>query len=111
MKPNGVASHWIDYRDHLQEGLNNLRFSEYIWESEFMANSGFYTNRLTKSEIRAYFEHAGFSVEVYDKELWPRGLPTPQRAMYKPFTAMPEHALMVMTNWLLLRKRGGSVRP
>jgi hypothetical protein len=26
--------------------LNNLRFSERIWESEFMAKSGFYTNRI-----------------------------------------------------------------
>ncbi len=110
MKPDGVASHWIDYRDHLQEGLNNLRFSERAWESEFMANSGFYTNRLTESQIRAFFEGAGFSVEIHDKELWPGGLPTPRQAMSEPFAAMPEHELMVMSNWLLLRKQSRSAR-
>src|SRR5262249_11769326 len=47
LKPTGVASHLIDFKDHLQGALNNLRFSERVWESHFMASSGFYTNRLT----------------------------------------------------------------
>jgi len=28
LKPNGICSHEIDLRDHLNESLNNLRFSE-----------------------------------------------------------------------------------
>jgi len=110
MKADGVASHWIDYRDHLDMKLNNLRFSEPIWESEFMVNSGFYTNRLPEFAIRGLFEKAGFAVEVCDTDLWPGGLPTPQQAMSEPFANMPADQLMVMTNWLLLRKRhdGGS---
>jgi SAM-dependent methyltransferase len=104
MKPDGVASHWIDYRDHLQLGLNNLRFSEPVWESDFMSRSGFYTNRLPAFAIRALFEQAGFTVEVRNTTLWPGGLPTPQRAMSKPFRGMIADDLMVMTNWLLLRK-------
>ena len=41
LKPNGVISHNINYKDHLDESLNNLRFSERLWESKFFANSGF----------------------------------------------------------------------
>jgi len=104
MAPDGVASHWIDYRDHLELGLNNLRFRESIWESEFMVRSGFYTNRLPAPEIRALFEQAGFVVETRDTVFWPGGLPTPQSAMSEPFSTMPPEKLMVMTNWLLLRK-------
>lgn len=105
MSPEGVASHWIDYRDHLDMKLNNLRFSELVWESNFMVNSGFYTNRIPAAEIRSLFEEAGFSVEVRDTCFWPAGLPTPQRAMSEPFASMAEESLMVMCNWLLLRKR------
>lgn len=108
MAPAGVASHWIDYRDHLQLGLNNLRFSEPVWESDFMARSGFYTNRMTAVEIRAQFEEAGFAIEERDTTLWPGGLPTPQAAMSEPFASMAEEDLMVMMNWLLLRKRASS---
>ena len=104
MKPDGVASHWIDYRDHLQMGLNNLRFSEVVWESDFMTRSGFYTNRLPAFAIRALFEQAGFVVEECAATFWPGGLPTPQRVMSKPFRGMAPDELMVMTNWLLLRK-------
>jgi len=107
MAPDGVASHWIDYRDHLQDGLNNLRFSESVWESDFMASSGFYTNRLPAASISARFEEAGFSVEVRSTQDWPRGLPTSQAAMSEPFAAMAPNDLMVMTNWILLRKPDG----
>jgi SAM-dependent methyltransferase len=105
MAPGGVASHWIDYRDHLEMKLDNLRFSEPVWESAFMVNSGFYTNRMPAADIRSHFEEAGFVVEERDTVVWPQGLPTPQAAMSEPFASMAEKDLMVMTNWLLLRKR------
>jgi SAM-dependent methyltransferase len=105
MSADGVASHWIDYRDHLDMKLNNLRFSEPVWESDFMVNSGFYTNRIPAAKICALFKEAGFSVEVRDTSLWPGGLPTPQRAMSEPYASMAKDSLMVMSNWLLLRKR------
>ena len=107
MAPDGVASHWIDYRDHLQDGLNKLRFSESMWESDFMANSGFYTNRIPARAIRELFESAGFEVEVRDSHNWPAHLPTPQTAMSKPYADMAPCDLRVMTNWLLLRKPHG----
>ena len=36
LKKNGVCSHQIDLRDHLGGSLNNLRFSENIWESKIL---------------------------------------------------------------------------
>jgi SAM-dependent methyltransferase len=46
VRDDGVCSHVVDLRDHIDCSLNNLRFSEKIWESNFMTNSGFYTNRI-----------------------------------------------------------------
>jgi SAM-dependent methyltransferase len=96
LKPNGVASHQIDFRDHLQNGLNNLRFHERIWESEFMASSGFYTNRLNWPAMERLFREAGFYVELRSFDTWPKGLPTRQRSMALPFKNMPPDELMVM---------------
>jgi SAM-dependent methyltransferase len=96
LKPDGATSHWIDFRDHLQYALNNLRFSEKIWESNFMANSGFYTNRIPFSAMKRRFEDAGFAAEVASEERWPSGLPTAQSKMAPPFHLMPPDELMVM---------------
>ncbi|HAC66287.1 MAG TPA: methyltransferase, partial [Cyanothece sp. UBA12306] len=46
IRDNGICSHKVDLKDHLQKALNNLRFSEQVWESDFMSQSGFYTNRI-----------------------------------------------------------------
>lgn len=96
LKPKGVASHVVDFRDHLQNGLNNLRFSERIWENEFMARSGFYTNRLNWPAMEKLFREAGLSVELRSFDIWPKGLPTPQRSMAMPFKNMPPDELIVM---------------
>jgi len=103
LKPKGVASHQIDFRDHLQDGLNNLRFPERIWESNFMARSGFYTNRLAWPAMKELFEEAGFSVELRSFELWPNGLPTRQKSMALPFRNVPADELMVRGVHTLLR--------
>lgn len=103
LKPDGVASHVIDFRDHLQNGLNNLRFSQRIWESEFMARSGFYTNRLAWPQMEKQFRDAGFSVELRSSEIWPNGLPTLQSKMTFPFRSMQPEELMVMGAHVLLR--------
>jgi SAM-dependent methyltransferase len=103
LKPNGVASHQIDFRDHLQNGLNNLRFRERIWESEFMASSGFYTNRLNWPTMEKLFRDVGFSVELRSVRTWPKGLPTPQRSMALPFKSMLAEELMVMDAQVVLR--------
>lgn len=103
LKPGGVASHQIDFRDHLEEALNNLRFSEGIWESNFMARSGFYTNRLPWPAMKQIFEDTGFFVEIRTVQKWPAGLPTRQRSMAVPFNHMPAEELMIMGAHVVLR--------
>ncbi|HEY6252378.1 MAG TPA: class I SAM-dependent methyltransferase [Candidatus Angelobacter sp.] len=103
LKPAGVASHQIDFRDHLQDGLNNLRFSERVWESTFMVRSGFYTNRIPWPAMRTMFEEGGFCVELRSSRRWPRGLPTLQKSMSPPFRNLAEEDLMTMDAHVVLR--------
>ncbi|MEJ2645627.1 MAG: methyltransferase domain-containing protein [Gammaproteobacteria bacterium] len=94
LRDDGCASHTVDLMDHLGGNLNNLRFSERVWESRFMARSGFYTNRLRFSEMLELFRKAGFSVEVTKVTRWPT-LPTPRRCLSRPFRDWPEDDLGV----------------
>lgn len=41
IREDGICSHRVDLRDCIGGSLNNLRFSKSIWESRFMAESGF----------------------------------------------------------------------
>jgi len=71
LKPAGVSTHQIDFRDHLGGGLNNLRFSESLWEAPWFARrSGFYTNRLRLSGMTAMMRAVGFKVEVVEASRW-----------------------------------------
>jgi methyltransferase family protein len=104
LKPNGAASHQIDFRDHLQGALNHLRFSERAWEGRLMSRSGFYTNRIPWPQMRKRFADAGFAVEVAASQPWPAGIPTPQRKMARPFRDMPPADLMTMGVHAVLRQ-------
>lgn len=70
LRPNGIASHRIDLKDHLGGALNNLRFSTKLWEKDWMAKSGFYTNRIRFHNMIDKFENAGFSVDVLHVDKW-----------------------------------------
>jgi len=70
IKPTGIISHTIDLRDHLGGGLNNLRFSNLVWESNLFKNSGFYTNRLRFSQIIKIFEDIGYDIDINIIEKW-----------------------------------------
>jgi hypothetical protein len=103
MKQGAVASHRIDLRDHLGGALNNLRFSEHIWESDFFVKSGFYTNRIQMDEMLCQFVRAGFNVESTEIQRWPV-IPTPLEKMDKVFAALPDNALNVSGFDVLLRR-------
>lgn len=105
LKPNGVMSHVVDFRDHLGGGLNNLRIPSKVWERPwFAARSGFYTNRLRLSEIKKMCEQAGFLVEVQEKQLW--SAPPIQRAMLAPeFTGLTDEDLSVSGAFLIMRRQ------
>jgi Methyltransferase domain len=91
---DGLGSHRIDLRDHLADALNNLRFRERIWESDFMSRSGFYTNRIRYTEMLELFRQAGFGVDVTNVDRWPQ-VPTAPQKMVAPFRYLPEQELTI----------------
>jgi hypothetical protein len=103
MRHNAIASHRVDLRDHLGGALNNLRFDESLWESDWFVRSGFYTNRLQMKDILGASEEAGFSVEVTEVRRWST-LPTPRRKLSKTFASLPEDELNVSGFDVLLRR-------
>jgi hypothetical protein len=102
LRPDGISSHWIDLQDCLGGALNNLRFSESVWESPFMANSGFYTNRIRYSEMLELFKEAGFGTDVISTARWDR-LPTPRAKLSGRFKALSDEELCVRGFHVLLR--------
>jgi len=103
MVPGGIVSHNIDLKDHLGGNLNNLRFPEKLWEAEWMARSGFYTNRLRASEIKTAFSEAGFSIVSFLTGSWDK-LSTPQAKMAFPFSGMAIDDLLIRSLSVLLLK-------
>lgn len=103
LRSGGVCSHVVDLRDMLGGSLNNLRFPERVWESHFMAESGFYTNRIRYSEMLALFARAGFRAKVVAKKYWDR-LPIPRSKMVGPFRYLPEEELRVSGFEVVLQK-------
>jgi hypothetical protein len=102
MAPNGRCFHFVDLQDHLDDALNNLRFSDRIWESDFMAKSGFYTNRIGYSQMISMFQEAGFSVESLTVSRFEH-LPTPRNRMAERFRSRSEEDLMISGFSVLLR--------
>jgi hypothetical protein len=102
VRPDGIASHQIDLQDHLGGGLNNMRIASRWWESELMANSGFYTNRIRFSEMCRIFSEAGFLVEVVSKQRW-NALPLPVSALAPEFRHFSEEDLLISSFHVLLR--------
>lgn len=97
LKPNGVISHNINYKDHLNESLNNLRFSEKLWESNFFANSGFYTNRIPAVLMHKYFRNNGFNIIKENFGKWD-SLPIKRSALSKEFKNFTDEELMRPTS-------------
>jgi SAM-dependent methyltransferase len=94
LNPDGIASHQVDLKDHLGGALNSLRFAPGTWEADWMAASGFYTNRLRYSQILESMRRAGLMPETTAVERW-RALPTPRSHMSAQFRGMPDDELSV----------------
>ena len=102
MRPDGLISHQVDLRDHLNGQLNNLRFAQRLWESTFMFESGFYTNRLRLSEWLHLFREQGFTIVRVDEERWP-ALPVKRRQLHEHFRSLTDAELMVSGFRVILR--------
>ncbi len=107
LRPHGCASHDVDFRDHLGGALNHLRFAPCIWEWDFLARSGFYTNRVGFGEMCDRFRAAGFDVEALEVNRWP-ALPTPRRALAPPFRSRSDEDLRITSASFLLRPLPGA---
>ncbi len=101
LKPHGVISHSIDLKDHLDYALNNLRFSETVWESKLFKRGGIYTNRISFQEMIELFESSGFIVDVKEVNRWEE-LPTPRKKMALPFRNYSDENLSVSEFRVLL---------
>ncbi|MFN4282896.1 MAG: class I SAM-dependent methyltransferase [Alphaproteobacteria bacterium] len=103
LKPNGVGSHVVDFKDHLGASLHNLRFGEALWERPWFAKrSGFYTNRLRYSEVVAAFSAAGFAVETAARREWP-ALPLARARLAAPFRDLSDEDLRIFGATFVVR--------
>lgn len=102
LKGDGVCSHEIDLRDHLGGALNNMRIPSRWWEADWMARSGFYTNRLRSSEMIGAFEAAGFSTAIVAMKRW-QSMPTARHAFAEEFQGLDDEELLVQVFDVVLK--------
>lgn len=100
----GVSSHSVDLKDHLGGGLNNMRFSNGVWESDWMSRSGFYTNRLRYSEMQDVFTRAGFDLMDLKIFQWPE-IPISIAHMAEEFRYLTEEDLKISEFEIVLIKK------
>lgn len=94
LKPSGVMSHAVDFKDHLGGSFNNLRFSNNFWEQDWFAyQSGFYTNRIQLSELRNILEEVGFDNDV--KEIKKRDMMPNPEILHQEFSKLDKSDLEV----------------
>jgi SAM-dependent methyltransferase len=103
LKPGARASHRVDLQDHLAHGLNNLRFSEKIWESDFFTTSGFYTNRLGYTDHVRAFEAAGYRIEMLRQDSF-AAPPLPRNKLAAEFRDRSDEELLVLGFDILVEK-------
>jgi hypothetical protein len=99
---DGCASHQVDLKDHLGGGLNNLRFPSRWWEAEWMARSGFYTNRIRLAEMMRVFAAEGFTVEHLATSRF-ESPPLSRSSLAGEFRDVPDEDLMVSDFHIVLR--------
>ncbi len=113
MKKNSVGVHSVDFTDCISGkvdfndpasgNLNNMRFSDSIWESSFFISSGFYTNRLRLNEMLKVFNQAGFKTKVLKTLYWNR-LPISRDKLDSLFQHLSNDDLLVKNAHIFLQK-------
>jgi len=104
---DGCVSHQVDLKDHLGGGLNNLRFRSQWWEAEWLARSGFYTNRIRFSEMMRIFVGEGFGAEHLATSRF-ESLPLARASLAREFRSLSDDDLMVSGFHVVLRAGGSS---
>jgi SAM-dependent methyltransferase len=103
LKKDGVSYHIVDLKDHLGGNLNNLRFSEKFWQSDWMINSGFYTNRIRFNEMCKLFDECGFVTNIISTNFFNEIVPDLKK-MDKQFQVCEKEDLLVSGFSCLLTK-------
>ncbi len=94
LKDNGFASHRVDLKDHLGGGLNNLRFSRKVWESDYFVKSGFYTNRIRFSHMIHLMKKANFEIISNHVDRW-NAIPISRNYLTMEFAQMSDEDLLI----------------
>lgn len=103
LKNGALSFHRVDLKDHLGGQLNNLRFSEKVWEGKLFKNSGFYTNRIRFDEMKSIFQNSGLKINIPKVVKW-SVLPTPRNKLDKEFSALSEENMLISGFDLILSK-------
>lgn len=103
LKENCLCSHQIDLRDHLSNGLNNLRFSRALWESSLFSSAGFYTNRIRCNDMLEQFTQAGFQILNCTMQRWD-SLPINRKQLNSEFRFKSDDELCISVFDVLLCK-------
>jgi SAM-dependent methyltransferase len=106
LSAGGVSTHRVDLKDHLGASLNNLRFPDRVWEREWVAAAGFYTNRMSREDIVYVAREAGFDVEVTATRTW-AAVPLPRSVLAQQFRTRTDDQLRIHGFDLVLRKPPG----
>jgi hypothetical protein len=66
----GLGRHGVEFHDHLGGRLQNLPFPPWLWEADWFARSGFYTNRVSASRLLDLVSDAGFGATILYRLIW-----------------------------------------
>lgn len=108
LKSDGVCVHRVDLKDHLGGALNNLRFSESVWESALFSRSGFYTNRIRFKEMLTLFTETGFTYTLPLVLRW-ESLPISRTELNGAFRQMTVDDLLVSGFDVVLTKSSAAI--
>ena len=81
-KKYSLQSHIIDFKDHLNYSLNNMRFSNKFWKSPVVKNSSAYTNRVKLSEYKELLVGTNYKIIKELNNKWDE-LPISQSAIHQ----------------------------
>jgi hypothetical protein len=82
--------------------LHHLRFSQRVWESDFVRRSGFYTNRQRLAEIVRACGEAGLDAEVCEVKRW-EAMPIGRAKLAPPYRQMSDDELLAATIRIVTR--------
>ena len=85
------------------DSLHNLRFPTKLWEADWIAKSGFDTNRIRYPDMIKRLQYAEFDLDVIQVDNWDR-LPAVREKISGEFLEFSDDELCISGFDILLRK-------